>query len=127
MLYLNPPYFVIDGISVFPDESDPLQFYYLPMMPHFTMEIDSATNKQTPQLQLIEYEGAAGTGGFINFDVNLGIDDPNKLDEVGNQIQRQLNLARRMRPDRKDRYRRTSGILLARSTFLSRNVQPVTE
>lgn len=97
MLYLNPPYFVIDGISVFPDESDPLQFYYLPMMPHFTMEIDSATNKQTPQLQLIEYEGAAGTGGFINFDVNLGIDDPNKLDEVGNQIQRQLNLTSKPR------------------------------
>lgn len=97
MLYLNPPYFVIDGVSVFPDESDPLQFYYLPMMPHFTMVTDPATNKQTPQLQLIEYEGAAGTGGFINFDVNLGIEDPSTLDDVGNEIQRQLNLASKPR------------------------------
>ena len=33
MLYLNPPYFLINGVSIFPDHADPLQFYYLPMMP----------------------------------------------------------------------------------------------
>ena len=91
MLYLNPPYFVINGVSVFPDESDPLQYYYLPMMPHLTMVTDSATNVSAPQIQLIEYEGSAGTGGFIDFDVNIGI-DPAALSEVANQVERQMKL-----------------------------------
>jgi hypothetical protein len=91
MLYLNPPYFVINGISVFPDDSDPLQFYYLPMMPHLTMVTNSTTNVSTPQINLIEYEGSAGTGGFIDFDVNIGI-DPAALSEVANQVERQLSL-----------------------------------
>jgi hypothetical protein len=91
MLYLNPPYFVINGVSVFPDHQDPLQFYYLPMMPHLTMVTDPSTNVSTPQIQLIEYEGSAGTGGFIDFDVNIGIDQ-SALSEVANQIEHQLNL-----------------------------------
>jgi hypothetical protein len=91
MLYLNPPYFVINGVSVFPDDADPLQFYYLPMMPHLTMVTNAATGVAAPQLQLIEYEGSAGTGGFIDFDVNIGI-DPAALSEVANQVERQLNL-----------------------------------
>jgi hypothetical protein len=91
MIYLNPPYFLINGVSVFPDDSDPLQFYYLPMMPHLTMVTDSVSGASTPQIQLIEYEGAAGTGGFLNFDVNIGL-DPDALNEVQSQLQRQLNL-----------------------------------
>jgi hypothetical protein len=90
VLYLNPPYFVINGVSVFPDDSDPLQFYYLPMMPHFTM-VTGASGATLPQLQLIEYTGSAGTGGFINFDVNLGI-TADVLSAVAQQVQRQLNL-----------------------------------
>jgi len=54
MLYLNPPYFVINGVSVFPDDSDPLQFYYLPMMPHLTMGPGS-NGSVLPLIQLIEY------------------------------------------------------------------------
>jgi hypothetical protein len=91
MLYLNPPYFIIDGVSIFPDHADPLQFYYLPMAPQLTMAADS-TGKTTPRIQLIEYEGAAGTGGFINFDVNIGI-DPDKLQDVGQQLQQQAQLS----------------------------------
>src|SRR5437763_7283023 len=91
MLYLNPPYFLINGVSIFPDHVDPLQFYYLPMMPHLTMVKDSS-GKLLPQIQLIEYEGAAGTGGFINFDVNLGLDD-DALAEVRQELKRQANLA----------------------------------
>lgn len=90
MLYLNPPYFVINGVSVFPDDTDLLQFYYLPMMPHLTMRTGTDGNP-IPQIQLIEYGGAAGTGGFLNFDVNLGI-SPDVLDEVAQEVQRQLNL-----------------------------------
>ena len=73
MLYLNPPYFLIDGVSIFPDHADPLQFYFLPMMPQLTTSKDRQRRRHA-ELHLIEYEGAAGTGGFINFDVNLGID-----------------------------------------------------
>jgi hypothetical protein len=89
MLYLNPPYYVIDGVSIFPDHADPQQYYYLPMMPRLTT--DMANGVATPRLQLIEYTGAAGTGGFLNFDVNLGI-DPDVLSEVTNQLQRQGQL-----------------------------------
>lgn len=91
MLYMNPPYFLIDGVSIFPDHADPLQFYYLPMMPHLTMVKDSS-GSVLPQLQLIEYEGAAGTGGFINFDVNLGIED-DQLQEVAQKLKRQARLS----------------------------------
>ena len=91
MLYLNPPYFVIEGVSIFPDDSDPLQFYYLPLMPHLTMVTDPTTNVSAPQLQLIEYEGAAGTGGFLNLDVNLGLSD-DLLAQVTSQVQNQMKL-----------------------------------
>jgi hypothetical protein len=95
MLFLNPPYYIINGVSVFPDDSDPLQYYYLPMMPHFTM-VTGPSGASLPQLQLIEYTGAAGTGGFINFDVNLGI-DPDALSQVTEQIQRQQNTTGQIR------------------------------
>ncbi len=95
MLYLNPPYFVVNGVSVFPDDADPLQFYYLPMMPHLTM-VAGPSGASLPQLQLIEYTGSAGTGGFINFDCNLGIGS-DVLAEVAQQVQRQLNLSAQVR------------------------------
>jgi hypothetical protein len=95
MLYLNPPYFVVNGVSVFPDDADPLQFYYLPMMPHLTM-VAEPSGASLPQLQLIDYTGSAGSGGFINFDVNLGIGS-DVLAEVAQQVQRQLNLSAQVR------------------------------
>ena len=91
MLYLNPPYYVINGVSIFPDHADPLQFYYLPMMPHLTM-VKDADGDDVPQIQLIEYEGAVGTGGFIDFDVNIGMDD-SVLNNVKAQLRRQANLS----------------------------------
>src|SRR5215469_2296661 len=91
MLYLNPPYFLINGVSIFPDSDDKLQFYYMPMMPHLTMVTDPTTSASTPQLTLIEYTGSAGTGGFLDFDVNLGLDD-GALSEVTGILQRKLNL-----------------------------------
>ena len=92
MLYLNPPYFVINGVSVFPDHQDPLQFYFLPLMPRLTTAHDVASNLDLPRIQLIEYEGSAGTGGFINFDVNLGVDQ-DILDDVASQLRRQAHLS----------------------------------
>jgi hypothetical protein len=91
MLYLNPPYFLIDGVSIFPDHADPLQFYFLPMMPRLSTIRDSVTGSVSPSIQLIEYEGAAGTGGFINFDVNIGVDQ-DVLDGVTQKLQQQAHL-----------------------------------
>ena len=92
MLYLNPPYYIIDGVSIFPDDSDPLQYYFLPMMPHLSTTKDPATGNDVPVIQLIEYEGSAGAGGFINFDVNLGI-DPDALQDVAAKLKRQAHLS----------------------------------
>ena len=91
MLYLNPPFLVIEGVSVFPDHEDPLQFYYLPMNPRLTQLPDSQTGNKVPQIQVIEYRGTAGMGGFLNFDCNIGV-DPDKLEDVGQQIKQKLRL-----------------------------------
>jgi hypothetical protein len=86
MLYLNPPFHLIEGVSVYPDHADPLQFYYLPAVPKLTTDFDPATNQQIPQLSLIKYRGDAGKGGFLNFEVNLGVNEE-KLDEIRRQLQ----------------------------------------
>jgi hypothetical protein len=70
MLYLNPPYYYIDGVSLLPDHQDPLQWYFMPLNPRFST--DPGTGDI--QLSFIKYRGAAGNGGFLNFDVNIGID-----------------------------------------------------
>jgi hypothetical protein len=95
MLYLDPPYFVINGVSVFADSDNPLDYNYLPMMPQFTM-VAGPNGASLPQLQLIEYTGSAGTGGFLNFDVNLGI-SADILNTVAQQIQQQMNLTGQVR------------------------------
>ena len=95
MLFLNPPYFIIDGVSIFPDHADRLQFYYLPMMPRLSTSKD-ASGADMPVIQLIEYAGAAGTGGFINFDVNIGI-DPDALANIAQKLQQQAHLDDRPR------------------------------
>jgi hypothetical protein len=74
MLYLHPPYYILDGVSILPDHEDPLQFYYMPLAPRLSTVVDTATGLPVPQLSLIKYRGAAGAGGFLDFDVNLGLD-----------------------------------------------------
>lgn len=85
MLYLEPPFHIFDGISVFRDHEDLLQYYCMPLYPHLTVKRDEATGLDIPQIQLIKYRGEAGSGGFLNFDVNLGIED-DKLSEIRAQI-----------------------------------------
>jgi hypothetical protein len=81
MLYLNPPYYYIDGVSLMPDHEDPLQWYFMPLYPRFS------TNPVTNDLQLsfLKYRGEAGDGGFLNFDVNTGI-DKTVLDTVAGKL-----------------------------------------
>ncbi|MBD2864934.1 hypothetical protein [Paenibacillus oceani] len=91
MLYLAPPFHIINQVTVFRDHEDPLQWYYLPGPPRLTQIRDTVTGTLVPQLQVIEFRGTAGTGGFLNFDVNLGI-DPEALDEIRDEIKRLENL-----------------------------------
>lgn len=91
MLYLAPPFHIINQVTVFRDHADPLQWYYLPGPPRLTQIRDTATGVLVPQLQVIEFRGSAGTGGFLNFDVNLGIDQA-ALDEIRDEIKRLENL-----------------------------------
>lgn len=79
MLYLNPPFHVVEGVSLFPDHGDPQQFYYLPLAPRLSAVEDDG--RLVPRIQLVRYRGTAGSGGFLNFDVDLGI-DRDVLDDV---------------------------------------------
>ena len=36
MLYLKPPFHIIEGTAVFADHASETQFYFLPAMPHLT-------------------------------------------------------------------------------------------
>lgn len=93
MLLLDKNQREIDGITVFPDHADPMQFYYLPLSPHLTTIKDpGAGNAEVPQLSLIRMRGRAGSGGFLNFDVNLGATD----DQVA-LIRRTLQQEERLR------------------------------
>lgn len=87
MVYLAPPFHIIEGVSIFTDHEDPLQFYFLPLMPHLTEIKDPVAGINVPQIQLIKYRGEeeAERGGFLNFDVNLGIDEE-LLDDIRQQI-----------------------------------------
>jgi hypothetical protein len=72
MVYLGGRSYYFDGVTVLPDHADPLQFYFLPLYPRITTE--PGTNAM--HLQLIKYRSdAAGNGGFLSIDVDLGIDD----------------------------------------------------
>ena len=85
MLYLNPPYDIIRGVSVFRDHADPNQFYYLPAMPHLTVINNEA------QFSLIKFTGEAGSGGFLDFDVNLSI-EPDAEDEIRSAVRSKYHL-----------------------------------
>ncbi|MFT3861567.1 hypothetical protein [Micropruina sp.] len=79
MLYLDAPFHTIDGVAVFGDHADRQQWYYLPGVPRI------ATVNGLPQLSLIKFKGTAGTGGFLNVDVDLGL-DPDVVDELAGRI-----------------------------------------
>lgn len=91
MLYLNPPFHIIEGVSLFPDHADRLQYYYLPLMPQLTTLEDGRGGKPIPQIQLIKYRGRAGNGGFLNFDVNVGIDEKT-LSKIRTQLRQAAGL-----------------------------------
>ncbi len=85
MLYLNPPFHIINGVSLFSDHADPLQYYYLPIAPKLAELEDPVTKSLVPQIQIIKFKGSAGNGGFLNFDVNLAV-KPDALEDIRGEI-----------------------------------------
>lgn len=77
MLYLEAPFHVIEGVAVFRDHADPLQWYAMPGAPRLVTVTETVAGQEVevPQLSLIKFKGTAGTGGFLNFDVDLALPD----------------------------------------------------
>ena len=96
MLYLEPPFHMIEGVSLFRDHADARQWYYLPIGPRLTTVPDTARETRVPQIQLIKYRGSAGSGGFVNFDVDLGLDE-DQLEEIAREIKSRESLPDRPR------------------------------
>lgn len=89
MLYLEAPFHVIQGVAVFRDHADPLQWYAMPGAPRLVTVKETVDGQEVdvPQLSLIKFKGSAGTGGFLNFDVDLALPDDLR-DEVRAEIKR---------------------------------------
>lgn len=94
MLFLKPPFHIIKGVTVFPDHERENVFHYAPAAPHITTVFDEAIGQDIPQIQLLKFRGEAGTGGFLNFSVDLGIDDE-RLTEVAGVLRRLHQLRER--------------------------------
>jgi hypothetical protein len=74
MLYLNPPFVAVNGLTAYPDHADPLQWYYMPEQPRLSVR-DDGHGHQIPAFSLIEFKSGAGhNGGMLNFDVDLRVD-----------------------------------------------------
>ena len=88
MLILDSRCAIIDGVSVFPDHAEPLQWYYLPTSPHLTVR------DGTPNFQLIGFRGGDDDGGgLLSFDVNVGLDD-RQITSLRGKIRDQFDLER---------------------------------
>ena len=96
MLLLDSRSREINGISVFPDHADPEQWYYMPLNPHLTTVRDNALGLDVPQFLLIGFRGDAGTGGFLNFDCNLGASQK-QIDDLAREIANSENLRNKPR------------------------------
>ncbi|RCG29806.1 hypothetical protein DQ384_19770 [Sphaerisporangium album] len=96
MLYLNPPYLIVKGVSVFPDHADPLQWYYLPLQPRVSVRTGE-DGREIPAFSLLWFRsGGDRTGGLLNFDVDLRVED-DLLRTVADEIQRSARLPGRPR------------------------------
>src|SRR5690349_20186477 len=88
MIYLEPPFYFINGVMVYRDHLDPLYCYYLPVSPRLRRVRDEATGRDVPQVQLIKYKSeVAGNGGFFNFDVHIGLTQTER-DDIAAEVKR---------------------------------------
>ena len=85
MLFLKPPFHMIEGVTVFSDHEREDVFHFAPAMPKITTIFDPAVNQHIPQIQLLKFRGEAGTGGFLNFGGDRGVAE-DRRDEVSPQL-----------------------------------------
>ncbi len=94
MIYFAPPYLQVDRLTILKDHADPLQFYFFPVAPRLALNPDG-----TPSFLFVKYrqdlsnlpQGSEPGGGFLNFDVDLHVDQ-SELDQAITQIKHQMNL-----------------------------------
>ena len=91
MLSLKPPFHIIQGAAVFADHANELMFYYMPAMPHLTTIVDPVAGVDVPQIQLLKFRGGAGNGGFLTFEVNLGLEQA-RVDEIAVELKQFYHL-----------------------------------
>jgi hypothetical protein len=91
MLFLQPPFHIIEGLATFGDHANKRQFYFLPVMPKLTTVRDPVSLVDVPQIQLLKFRGDAGTGGFLTFEVNLGVEEE-RLANVAAELKRRYQL-----------------------------------
>src|SRR5690606_1104212 len=87
MLFLKPPFHLIEGTAVFADHASERQFYYLPAAPHLTTLFDAQAGVHVPQLQLLKFRGGAGNGGLLTFEVDLGLESE-RVDSIAHELKR---------------------------------------
>lgn len=95
MMYLHPPFYMIEGVAVAPDYDDADQFYYFPNRPHV------AVDNGRPAIRLLVYKSDLDelapedeeVAGFFYFDTTLAWPEET-LEKVARKIQQDRNLAR---------------------------------
>lgn len=97
MMYLDAPFYEIDGVTLYSDYNDPMQFYYMPDKPELSMIQDGDTQK--PALLFIkyredldDYDGSSNHptgGGFLSFDVDLAYSSE-KLNDIAKKLKQKL-------------------------------------
>ncbi len=102
MIYAEAPYMIVESLTILRDHADPLQYYYFPNAPRLALQPDG-----TPAFLFLKYRedltnlpaGADPGGGFLNFDVDLRVDE-DVLDEARRRIRRDMDLdqERRLAP-----------------------------
>lgn len=102
MLYLNPPFYMFEGVPVVGDYQDPYQFYYYPDRPHLAVD-----EKGRPAIRFIAFKadldeiepGEDHATGFLVFDTSLAWSE-SKLRKVAQKIQddRKLDQLPRLSP-----------------------------
>ena len=94
MIYLGSKMLQYGDMVVIGDYADPLQFYYLPNIPHIAL-----TEEGTPAIQLLIYRQDLDTVSnasedavaFLSLDVEVGFPD-SKIQDVATQLQSDLKL-----------------------------------
>ena len=59
---------------------------------------DPRSGQNVPQFQLVSYRGDTGSGGILNFDVNVGV-EPSLLEDVASECKRMLSLKKNARAE----------------------------